>query len=117
MDKFVVRMSSNVIGTLTVSTGGNCPNEIVNLYGSDVDASNSLVTCSGTIDAGVFACALSGRMTNGDSAGANAAAPAWNVELVSSVHGVVKLSVQHQSQGTFAASSSVTKSGVVRLVV
>ena len=113
-DNFVLRVHINVVGTLTISTGvqWHFPSQEVTMYISEIVPSSSLVTCTGTIDVGVFACAVSGRKSNGEVTGIKAAASAWSVQLVSSVHGVVEMTVQHQSVGVFTASSLVTKSGV-----
>jgi hypothetical protein len=113
-DNFVLRVHINVVGTLTISTGVQWyfPSQEVTMYISEIVPSSSLVTCTGTIDVGAFACAVSGRKSNGDVSGIAAAAAAWSVQIVSSVHGVVEMAVQHQSVGAFTASSLVTKSGV-----
>ena len=53
---------------------------------------------------------------NGANAGNVAAAPAWNVQLISSIHGSKNMQVQYQSEGRYTASSSLIHGAGVWIV-
>ena len=102
---------------ISISFGTGTTPHTTTLSASTIVPAASSITCISTIEAGgTVACTLVGMNANGANAGNVAAAPAWNVQLISSIHGSKNMQVQYQSEGRYTASSSLIHGAGVWIV-